>query len=103
MSTAEDSTATDAPAPKYWNKIAEETLRKKFLAEQRKACNEAIRAYTLCAKEEGFSVIWNCRGKLEDANNCLHPLTTDEQFHKYKKEKIEAWVAEGVLVRPKDF
>lgn len=99
------SEATEAmeEKPKYWNKIAEETLRKKFLAEQRKVCHEAINNYTQCAKKEGFAVPWNCREALAGANECLHPLTNDEAFHKYKQAKIDEWVVQGVLVRPKDF
>lgn len=99
----QQQSAGEEPQPKYWNKIAEETLRKTFFKEQRKACHEPISAYTQCAKQEGFLVPWNCRDKLAASNACLAPLTSDEMFRQYKQAKIDEWVAQGVLVRPKDF
>ena len=98
MST--EQLSEEKPAPKLWSRTAEEKLRKEFFKLQREECKDALQAYAKCAKEEGFLVILRCRDKLEEANQCLHKLTTDERYLEFKKKKIDAWVEQGVLVRP---
>jgi hypothetical protein len=99
MSNTESETAQDN-RPKLWSKAAEEKLKKEFYKLQREKCKETMSAFATCAKEAGFMVTFRCRDAMHAANDCLKQHTTDEQYASYRKEKIDAWVEQGVLIRP---
>jgi hypothetical protein len=101
MEAAADSNHVESTRPKLWSKAAEEKLKKEFLHLQREKCKESMTAFAVCAKQAGFMVTFRCRDAMNIANECLHQYTTDEQYAAFKRDKIEAWVREGVLVRPK--
>jgi len=86
--------------PQLWSKASEEKLKKEFLKLQREKCKESMTVFAKCAKDAGFMVTFRCREELRIANECLHQYTTDEQYAEFRKEKIDKWVADGVLVRP---
>ena len=86
--------------PKLWSKAAEEKLKKEFLKLQREKCKESLSAFATCAKDAVYMVAFRCRESLRTANECLHNYTTDEQYAAFRQGKIDAWVAEGVLIRP---
>lgn len=86
--------------PQLWSKAAEEKLKKEFYKLQREKCKESMTAFAQCAKDAGFMVTFRCRDALHTANECLHQFTTEENYAAYRKEKIDGWVEQGVLIRP---
>ena len=100
MATSE-AASDQTKKPQLWSMAAEEKLKKEFLKLQREKCKESMQAFSDCAKDAGFMVTFRCRESMKVANECLHQYTTDEQYAAFKKEKIDNWVSEGVLVRPK--
>lgn len=97
---AEPEHPDDHNKPKLWSKAAEEKLKKEFLKLAREKCKESMTDFAACAKEAGFMVTFRCRDKLNMANECLHQYTTDEQYAEFRRQKIDEWVAQGVLIRP---
>lgn len=94
------SSVNEEPKAKLWSMAAEEKLKKEFLHLQREACKESMQTFATCAKEAGFMVTFKCRDQLHVANECLQKLTTDERYAEFRQKKIDAWVQEGVLIRP---
>ncbi len=70
--------ATDAPSTSQESyKISRQASNKitykiTLLAEQH--CREAIEDYNLCAKGRGMSMLWACRGKYAQSQDCVHQL-----------------------------
>jgi len=75
-------------AAKRWSKAADEKIRKQFLAESRRICDDKVRAFVDCSKENGLMVIFRCREENKIMNECVQNYTTDEKWEQFRKEKI---------------
>ncbi|KAI8072676.1 hypothetical protein BC940DRAFT_291333 [Gongronella butleri] len=72
----------------------EEACFKELKGKALKHCDDLVKDFVNCSKEHNITVMWTCRQKLKDMNNCLNEWTTREELDKLKLEKLAAKRAE---------
>ncbi|GMH35643.1 hypothetical protein BSKO_03511 [Bryopsis sp. KO-2023] len=71
--------------PPTISKRAEQGLRHQLKKNALDRCKPCIEAYVACTKPRLLSVIWECRGQLDEMNECLAPYTSDEALGRLKE------------------
>eukprot|EP00892_Ulva_mutabilis_P004817 jgi/Ulvmu1/2707/UM014_0163.1 len=52
-------------------------------------CQEKTEAFVACSEKRLFSVVWACRGQLNELNECTKQHTSDEAFFRLKTNWLE--------------
>ncbi|GAX78269.1 hypothetical protein CEUSTIGMA_g5711.t1 [Chlamydomonas eustigma] len=84
---------TDSTAPEKSYKISRQASNKitykiTLIAEQK--CQDLIAAYNNCAKGRGVSMIWACKGKYNESQDCVHKYLNENNVALVTRRWVDA-------------
>ncbi|ORX93389.1 hypothetical protein K493DRAFT_198395, partial [Basidiobolus meristosporus CBS 931.73] len=55
----------------------------------RSHCDDFIKEFAACSAAKGLTVVFSCRGKLQEMNDCLKQQTTTEKLDAIRLRKLK--------------